>query len=188
MRTPFDFEGIDYNEIYEIVLEASRKTFRDVQTDHPDETFYIFGFHEDYPTALSCFMHPTCQSEQAHMRSRNLTDADREAQDLKWFYRRWHPRCWEYYRSGEKYFKSAWSWVYENLRKDTHPPEEAELVRANIALKMSAMYFKVLKTLDEEKLFGQGSAREGVLLNLIARELSERAHEFYHHRRRSVLE
>jgi len=158
-----ELEEMDFNELYKHLLNASRNTFQMAHKAHPDETFYTFGFYRPFTNLII----PTCNSEQAHMRLGNLTECERENETLKWFYMRWRADQWEYHYSGQEHFAPVCEWVNDNIEGYVRPRDQ-ELIWANIANKMSAVYLKVLMALDEEKLFGQGSAREGVLLNLIA--------------------
>jgi hypothetical protein len=155
-------DQIDFNELYVLLLDASRKAFRFVQEAHPDETFYTFGFFYD---ASSKFIFPTCNSEEAHLRVGRLGDCDREKQTLKWFYNRWESNKLAYYKLGKKYFYPVSRWIDHNLRGDV-PRHMQLLIWANIDDKILSTCLRVLKALDEEKFFGGGSARDRIVLTL----------------------
>lgn len=157
-----ELDQIDFNELYKLLLIASRKAFRFVRESHPDETFYAFGLYYYQP---SKFIFPTCNSEEAHLRYGNLAVGERENQSLRWFYERWETSEWAYYALGKKYFYPVGKWIDQNLRGRIRPRDQY-LMWANMDHKLLSTCLKVLKTLDEEKFFGEGIAREQIVLTL----------------------
>src|SRR5688500_1074999 len=95
-------DQLNFDELYVLLLDASRKVFRETQEAHPDETFYTFGLHYDNHR---CSILPSCNSEESHLRQNGvislpLTEVDRDHQPLKWFYKRWSFDDWVYYDFG----------------------------------------------------------------------------------------
>lgn len=168
-----DLDAITFDGIYDLVLDASRKAFREIQAAHPDETFYAFGFYQHYFHARLGFMLPTCHSEEAHLRLRNLTDVERENQTLEWFHKRWSPEQWEYHNSGQAHFAPVWEWINDNLEGYIRPRDQ-DLLRAFIDHNMSSTYLKALKALDEEELFGREAARADIVLFMFSGSSHER--------------
>jgi hypothetical protein len=160
MQEKFDFEAIDFNELYMLLLAASRHAFRSAQESHPDETFYAFGL---YYSKAAKFVYATCSSEEAHLRKRNLTEDERERQTLAWFYQRWNPRKWPYFMIEHDHFNSASGWISRVWRSARLFPDTL-VIWDNINYQLERICMKVLKTLDEEGMFGEGAARENVLL------------------------
>lgn len=160
MQEQFDFEAIDFNELYTTLLTASRHAFRVVQASHPDETFYAFGL---YYSKAANFVYATCSSEEGHLRKHNLTEDAREQQTLEWFYQRWNPRQWPYFMIEHAHFISASGWisrVWHSARLFT----DTLIVWKNIDHKLENICMEVLRTLDSEGMFGEGAARERVML------------------------
>jgi hypothetical protein len=157
-------DQIDFNELYVLLLDASRKAFRGVQEAHPDETFYAFGLYQ-YNRSFPFF--PMCNSEEAHMRLGNLTQAERDNQTLEWFFLRWNYPSWKHHHAlGREYFVSVTEWMDDNLKRYTPPRNEEaqDTVWAKLGPKISNVRLKVLKVLDEENLFGEESRRENTVL------------------------
>jgi hypothetical protein len=157
-------DQIDFDELYELVLEAARSAFRQVQENHPDERFYTFALYYNFLGIISL----ACNSEEAHMQLRHVSDQERNIQSLKWFHKRWDFPQWRYCGWGYNYFTEASHWIICNLFQFLRPGtrrESAAWITVNHAIAMVCL--KVLRTLDEEDLFGQGQQRENVVLNIV---------------------
>jgi hypothetical protein len=162
-------DEFDFNEFYELLLDATRKAFRAILDAHPDETFYTFAL---YYSDDALVVIPSCNSEEGHLRYEELTPVDRDEQTLDWFYSRW----------------SFWDWAYCSSRDDDNfGPVTARL---NAYLKpfidavtdegmmdymiglgtIEKACARVMQALDREGLFGVGQAREKVVLNVLNKE------------------
>lgn len=180
MQDAFDFEAVDFNELYTMLLDAARHAFRFAQESHPDETFYAFGL---YYSKRAKFVYAACSSEEAHLSRHHLTAADRERQMLAWFYQRWSLRKWTYFTIEHKQFDPVSSWISRVWRSARLFPDTL-IVWNNIDHKIENISLDILKTLDEEGLFGDGAARETVVLTFVIedeyslpdREEGERVH------------
>jgi hypothetical protein len=166
MQERYNFEAIEFNELYTMLLTASRHAFRVVQESHLDESFYAFGL---YYTKRAQFVYPTCSSEEGHLRKHKLTENDRERQTLTWFYQRWNPREWPYFMIEHTHFNPASGWI-SRVWRSADRFDDTLIVWANIKYKLDQICVKVLQTLDEEGLFGEGAARERVTLFYRAEE------------------
>jgi hypothetical protein len=160
METLFDFEAVDFNELYMMLLTVSRHAFRFAQESHPDETFYAFGL---YYSKTANFVYATCSSEEGHLRKQNLTEDARERKTLEWFYQRWNPREWPYFMIEHAHFIPPSSWISRVWRRARLFPDTL-IVWRNIDHKLEHVCLNVLKTLDQEGVFGEGTAREKVVL------------------------
>lgn len=160
-------DKINFDELYDLLLDASRKAFREVQEAHPDETFYAFSLYYDFWN----FIIPSCNSEETHMRLGNLTTAERDNQTLEWFYSRCRFYDWEYCFLGDEYFTSVSEWMKHNFYQltglETGATVEDMAVWTIVDNSIATICLKTFKVLDEEKLFGQGQARERVVLNVL---------------------
>jgi hypothetical protein len=163
MQTAFDFEAVDFNELYILLLDASRHAFHFAQESHRDETFYAFGL---YYSKRAKFVYATCSSEEAHLRKQNLTEYDRDHQTLTWFYQRWNPHKWPYFTIEHDHFNPASRWI-SKIWRSARLYDDVLIVWNNIDHKIEHICLKVLNTLDEEGLFGAGAARESIVLTFV---------------------
>ena len=167
-------DQIDFNELYVLLLDATRKAFTAVKEAHPSETFYAFVLHYDHNHDGYIIL-PSCNSEEAHMRRWELTETDRVHQTLEWSYSRWSCDDWRYYRWGRQYFNSVSQWISLNIYRTLGRADNTEIAAVMTSLEegVTTTCLNVMKALDQEKFFGQGEARERVVLNIVSENQSE---------------
>jgi hypothetical protein len=152
-------DEFDFNEFYELLLDEARKAFCLAQERHPDETFYAYGFNYK-PWMLII---PAANTNEAHTRRGNLTEAECDNHSLEWFYTRWEPTYWTYYDQEQFHLVNNWLTNHHVPLPVGDDPQRKE----NWAIFDAAcenICFRVLRTLDCEGLFGHGQAREKVFV------------------------
>jgi hypothetical protein len=147
-------DNINFDELYVLLFDASRKAFRYAQEAHPDETFYAFGL---YHHGWFGYIFPTCNTEEALIQSCQNEELDEKHMYECWITARWSPCEWKYHDLGDDFFSAVNDWLIKYR-------EMFDLSHQNL---MILTMRRVLSTLDSEKLFGEGEVREKVVLNIM---------------------
>jgi hypothetical protein len=159
----------DVQELYQLLLDASRAAFGSVIHQHPDETFYAFSlFHEP----LWAYIYPTANTEEGLIRvaqiykrdEDNMGYAQRSIEELA-RQLRWNPADWAYHDIDTKYFDAVSDWLTHHDIYWRYKEDEAKWDEMND--RIIAICRMVMNSLDEEGLFGTALARAKITLNIM---------------------
>lgn len=136
---------------YELLLEAARNGFQALFREYKEKFYYCTLILSEGATPfISAF------SEEALEAAVEENDGKYPAEELKWSYAD-SPYCGYGY---EEYFQALDGVFFE--RMDNIPSDEE--YDQEIEHWLSLME-KVMKTLDEEKIFGEGEERRSMIIN-----------------------
>ena len=140
------------------ITNAARQAFTEVQTDHPNETFYAYSLYTDEEAS---YIGASANTEEGLLRRAKHYEA-REAKGLQEHERslRWHSPDWAYHCIGEHHFADAQKLLdawWELGAKGIDDYEKQVEVGLNL-------FVEALKTLDDEGFFGRGTARHKATL------------------------
>jgi hypothetical protein len=159
----------DFQELYRRLLDTSRKAFTSIQQQHVGENFYAFAlFHEP----LWGYIFPTSNSEEGLIRKAQEYQLDkyhlgyskRSIEDLSKTLR-WNPGDWAYHVPNEDDFAPVNNWLTQYDIYWRYKDDEARWDQMNA--EMIVMCRNVLKTLDNEGLFGTDATRMKITLNIM---------------------
>jgi hypothetical protein len=159
----------DFDELRDLLYQAAKKTFGAVQDQKPTERFYAFGLYHE---PLWGYIIATCNTEEGLTRRAEEYKLDKynlgySKQPIEELRRdlRWNPADWDYHDTGNEEFRPVNDWLLEHniysLYQDdwtAHDQMNTELI---------AICRGVLHKLDDEKVFGDGEAREDIVLNIM---------------------
>jgi uncharacterized protein DUF4303 len=162
-------EQIDYEELYDLLLRATRTAFTQVQVDHTDEQFYGFGLYHE---PLWGYIVPTANTQEGlQLRAEyyredrhNLGYARRSLSELASLLR-WSPCDWKYHLEGQELFEPVNRWLQDRDFMYQHLDDDAAL--DTFDGHMVDICRRVLTTLDAEGVFGVGNARTRLVLNIM---------------------
>ena len=135
---------------YEVLLDATRNAFQALFKEHPEHYYYCTLIMADCSTP--CI---TAISEEALQQAVDNNGGNYSAEELKWSYAD-SPYCNYGYH---KYFHEV-----SQLFNEVNNIDNDDEYDAAIEDWMDMME-RVMKQLDEEKLFGEGAVREAMIIN-----------------------
>ncbi|MFG2087540.1 MULTISPECIES: DUF4303 domain-containing protein [unclassified Spirillospora] len=165
----------DVEELVARVADAARAAFTEAREKHPDDSFYCFALFTD---AFAAYVLPTCMSEGGlaqvarHYAEESGRPLDEEAASL-----RWAPVDSPHHMLGEEHFDGVLELLqsrgdpWQLVDKDERDDEEFD---DEVNLRFEAC-FRALALLDDEGLFGSGTVREQVVVNVLQGDQSDRS-------------
>jgi hypothetical protein len=139
-----------------LITDEARTSFQAVRVAHLDERFYAFGLLTDGEMS---FIAPVSNSEEALLRKSNGYAKTPF---------RWSPTAWEYRHGNSDVSQEIQEILAEALDSynDAATEEEFEAEADERYDRIISICEQVLRQLDDEGLFGVGSARNSVLVNI----------------------
>ena len=178
----------DYQRFHDLLLDAARRAFTDIQNEHPDEVFYTFALYTsgDHGSLL-----PSSNTEQGLDRRAKMylehygkTYAGYSLGDMCLDLRD-SPCDWEYHNPRQYiiYFKEI-NQLLEDRRQiltelfsslaTRSGFEEGHAATRPHRERFNQQCISVLKILDQEGIFGSGWRRDRVVINLLMGDQNER--------------
>jgi hypothetical protein len=170
MADEFDFE-----KFYKLLYTASKSAFTFIQRAHEGESFYIFAL---YTTGDLAYILPTSNTEEG------LTLAAQKYSTIKHYrdfgidqlreHLRWSPCDSPLHTDGEEYFVEVNNFISNvPLILDAIPTEESWAEFDDFHNKFMEVCIKVLRRLETESVFGEGTKRNSVVLNILMGDQSD---------------
>ncbi len=144
--------SLNYKKFERELLNGARAAFTQLRADHATDDFYVFAI---YTTPEVTYVSPTASSEQS-LRSED---------------QRWSPADWAYHLEGQELFAPAEA----VLDKGPSVREMTESGARGRAERLIKIIVDVMRTLDEEGVFGPKERRDSYVLLI---EAGDRADSF----------
>lgn len=136
---------------YEILLQATRNAFQTLFQEHPEHYYYCTLIMSECAVPFIAAF-----SEEALQQAVDANDGNYSAEELKWSYAD-SPYCGygyeEYFTELEQVFNGQMDAIDNDDEYDAAIEDWMDMME------------RVMKQLDEEKLFGEGAAREAMIIN-----------------------
>jgi hypothetical protein len=129
------------------VAEAARASFADLKREHGREHFYVFAL---YTEPMLGYVGPSANTEEALAR-----DGARGE--------RWTPQAWSYHGEGRDHFERA-NALLRALEGSQGASEDAQDL---VWRGTWSAFLEALETLDRERTFGTGAARDTILVSAL---------------------
>lgn len=157
-------------ELRPLLMNAARDAFRAVQLEHTRDQFYAFALYTsgglDYVGPSSNTEEGLSEAVASYLKRDESESAEQHRATL-----RWSPCDWAHHMAHQEVFAEFDRRLYEG-RPDLDEAAPNELKR--FAAGLLGLCFDVLRCLDGEGLFGRGLAREGVVLNVLKGDQSDK--------------
>jgi hypothetical protein len=147
----------DYERIRSAIRDAARAAWRDLRAARPDETFYYFGLAT---TPQSHRPAPTAASREGL--DRTIAGYREQLVELLHDEVRWSDLESPYAFSGDAHFRTV-ERLFDALGE---PFDRAEDLNRTLREAM----VEALQDLDAEGFFGEGAARDGVVVDVTVRD------------------
>ena len=166
---------LNFEKFYELLYAASKSAFTSVQRAHASESFYVFAL---YTTGDLAYVIPTSSTEEGLTLTAQKYSTIKHYQDFGIDqlreHLRWSPCDSLLHTEGEEYFVEVNNFISNvPLILDAIPTEESWAEFDDFYSKFLGVCINVLQRLDTESVFGEGTKRNSVVLNILMGDQSD---------------